>query len=66
MTGRRSFNHQITLQDRIVAWAKEVRKQAAIFPPGPERDMLLKKVEQTETAMHLDKGANSLELQPPK
>jgi hypothetical protein len=37
-----------------------------MFPPGPERDMLLKKVEQAETAMHLDKGANSLELQPPK
>jgi hypothetical protein len=66
MTGRRRFNHRITLQDRIVAWAKEVRKQATMFPPGPERDMLLKKVEQAEAAMHLDKWANSLELQPPK
>jgi hypothetical protein len=28
--------------------------------------MLLKKVEQAETAMHLDRWANSLELQPPK
>jgi hypothetical protein len=46
MAGRRRFNHKLTLQDRIVAWAKEVRRQAAIFPPGPERDMLLKKVEQ--------------------
>jgi hypothetical protein len=28
--------------------------------------MLLKKVEQAESAMHLDRWANSLELQPPK
>jgi hypothetical protein len=48
------FNHQITLQERIVAWAKAVRKEAAMLPPGPERDMLLKKVKQAETAMHLD------------
>jgi hypothetical protein len=60
------FNRQITLQERIVAWAKEARKEAAMLPPGPERDMLLKKVKQAETAMHLDKLANSPELQPPK
>jgi hypothetical protein len=43
---RRRAKHQFTLQDRIVAWAKEVRKQAAELPPGPDQDMLLKKVRQ--------------------
>ena len=57
---------EITLQDRIVAWAKEVRAQAARLPPGPDRDELLKKVRQAETAMHLDDWANSPGLQPPK
>ena len=66
MQNRRRFKHQITLQDRIAMWAKEVREQAAELPPGPERDELLKKVRQAEMAMHLEEWANSPELQPPK
>ena len=66
MQNRRRFKHEITLQDRIVMWAKEVRAQAAELPPGPERDELLKKVRQAETAMHLEDWANSPGLQPPK
>ncbi len=34
--------------------------------PGPDRDTLLKKVRQAETAMHLDDWVNSPGLQPPK
>jgi hypothetical protein len=63
---RRRVKHQFTLQDRIVAWAKEVREQAAKLPPGPDRDMLLTKVRQAETALHLEDWANSPGLQPPK
>jgi hypothetical protein len=63
---RRRVKHQFSLQDRIIAWAKEVREQAAMLPPGPDRDMLLKKVRQAETALHLENWANSPELQPPK
>jgi hypothetical protein len=65
MQSRRS-KRQVTLQDRIIAWAKEVREQAAKLPPGPERDTLLTKVRQAETAMHLEDWANSPALQPPK
>ena len=57
---------QATLQDRVIEWAKEVRDQAAALPPGPDRDMLLKKVRQAETALHLEDWANSPGLQPPK
>jgi hypothetical protein len=63
---RRRVKHQFTLQERIVAWAKEVREQAAMLPPGPDRDMLLKKVRQAEMALHLEDWANSPGLQPPK
>jgi hypothetical protein len=62
---RRRFKQEITLQDRIAEWAKEIRAQAAELPPGRERDELLKKVRQAETAMHLDDWANSPGLQPP-
>jgi hypothetical protein len=34
--------------------------------PGPERDQLLAKLRQAETAMHMENWANSPELQPPR
>ena len=66
MKRRRHFKPEITLQDRIVEWAKQVRAQAAALPPGPDRDELLRKVRYAETAMHLEDWANSPGLQPPK
>jgi hypothetical protein len=57
---------ETTLQDRVVAWARDVRAQAAELPPGRDRDELLKKVRQAETAMHLDDWANSPGSQPPQ
>jgi hypothetical protein len=62
----RHFKQELTLQDRIIEWAKEVRAQAAELPPGPDRDELLKKVRQAETAINLQNWANSSGLQPPK
>jgi len=63
---RRRVKHQSTLQDRIVEWTEEVREQAAALPPGPDREMLLKKIRQAETALHLENWASSPGLQPPK
>jgi hypothetical protein len=63
MQRRRRVKHHFTLQDRIIAWAKEVREQAAALPPGPDREMLLKKVQQAETALHL---TSSTVLQAPR
>jgi hypothetical protein len=59
----RRFKHNISLEDRLSAWAKGVREQADKLRPGPERDMLLKKAEQ---ASHLNDGVNSPGLQRPK
>jgi hypothetical protein len=66
MQHRRHFKQGTTLQDRIIAWAEEVRAQAAELPPGRDRDELLKKVRQAKTAMHFDKWTNSPGSQPPK
>jgi hypothetical protein len=63
---RRRFRQETFLQDHIVEWAIAVRKQAAAMRPGPKHDALLKKLRQAETAMRMDKWANSPGLQPPK
>src|SRR5580704_17184845 len=42
MQHRRRFKQNITLKDRLTAWADEVRERAKKLPPGPERNALLK------------------------
>jgi hypothetical protein len=66
MIKRRRFKQETSHQDRIVEWAIALRKQADVMRPGPERDELLKKLRQAETAMHMEDWANSRGLQPPK
>jgi len=34
--------------------------------PGPDRDLILRKVSQVETALHIDEWMTSPGLQPPK
>jgi hypothetical protein len=53
------------LKDRLTAWAEEIREQANQLSPGPERDRLLKKVSQADTARQLDEWVDSPGL-PPK
>ena len=65
MNERRRFKQDISLHDRLSAWAKTVRAQAAELPPGPEREALLQKAGQADTALQLDQWANSSGLQPP-
>ena len=65
MNERRRFKQDIPLQDRLSAWADGVRAQAAELPPGPEREALLKKAGQADTASQLDQWASSPGLQPP-
>jgi hypothetical protein len=66
MQHRRRFKQQLTLQDRLVAWAKSVREQADKLPPGPKRDEMIRKARQADTASHLDDWINSPGLQSPK
>ena len=66
MQRRRQFKQSISFHDRLTTWANQVREQANRLPPGPERDALLKKASQADTASHLDDWANSPGLQAPK
>jgi hypothetical protein len=62
---RRRFKQTIPLKGRLTAWAKDVMAQAQTLPPGPERDELIKKARQADTAAHIDDWANSPGLRPP-
>ena len=63
---RRRFKLETPLQDRLAMFAEEMREKAANLAPGPERDDLLRRARQADTASHLEDWANSPGLQPPK
>jgi hypothetical protein len=50
----------------LKTFAEELKAKASELRPGPERDALLKRARQAETASHIDEWANSPGLQPPK
>jgi hypothetical protein len=56
---RRRFKQTISLKDRLASFAVEIRKKASELRPGPERDALLKRARQADTASHIDEWANS-------
>jgi hypothetical protein len=66
MQMRRRFRQKLSLQDRLAIFAKAAREKAALLPPGTEKDELLRKASQADTAVHLNEWANSPGLQPPK
>ena len=62
---RRRFKQLESLQDRLMKFAKEAREKASRLPPGSEREDILRKARQAETAFHMDDWLSSQELQPP-
>ena len=65
MLKRRRQKQTISFQGRLAEWAEKIREEAARLPPGIERDEMLKRASQADTAAHLDDWANSRGLQPP-
>ena len=63
---RRGSKQTASLQDRLASFAKNVREKASLLPPGAEKDDLLRKARQADTASHLDDWVNSPGLQSPK
>jgi hypothetical protein len=63
---RRRFKQTLTFPDRLKTIAEELKAKASELRPGPERDALLRRARQSETASHIDEWANSPGLQPPK
>ena len=63
---RRRFKNTLTFPDRLAEEAERFRREAETKPPGQERDELLRKVRQAETAAEIDQWISSPGLQPPK
>ena len=55
-----------TFEDRIAAEKGRLEAQLAKLKPGPERDRLLVKIRQLETASHINEWLSSPGLQPPE
>jgi hypothetical protein len=66
MQKRRRFKQTETLEQRLTEEAAKLRKEAQGTPPGLERELLIKRARQTETASHLSEWLTSPGLQPPK
>ena len=50
---RRRVKHEKTFEERL-AEAQRFREAAARTPPGTPRELLLKRVRQAETALHIN------------
>jgi hypothetical protein len=62
---RRRFKQVLTFPDRLANEAARLRDEADKLPPGPERDLLLKKARQADEAVVMDRWLRSPGLQPP-
>lgn len=66
MLRRRRFKQTLTLSERLVQDVEHLKTRLATLPPGPERDQLLKRIRQNETAANIDQWLTSPGLQPPQ
>lgn len=66
MKKRHQFKQVSSLKERLNIWAESVRTEAARLRPGPDRDALLQRANQAETAAYIEDWVNSPGLQPPK
>ena len=64
MPQRRRFRQTVSLEERLAEEARELRKVAETLPPGPQRDQVLRKARQDETAVHMTEWLSSPGLKP--
>ena len=64
MQRQRSILH--AFEENVAVEKARLEAQVARLPPGSQRDELLKKIRQLETASHISEWLNSPGLQPPK
>jgi hypothetical protein len=63
---RNRFTQTITLGNRLADEAERLRQKARTVPVGKERDRLLRKARQLETASHINQWLSSPGLQTPQ
>jgi len=57
---RRRFKHILSFPDRLAEEAERLHAEAEKLPHGHERDLLLRKARQTETAAHVNEWLTSI------
>ena len=62
---RRRYKNMLTFPDRLEKEAERLRQEAEAKPPGPEREALLRKARQAETALNINEWLTSPGLRPP-
>jgi hypothetical protein len=64
---QRSHSHpDSTFEERLADHKASLEQKAARLRPGPERDELLRKAGQIDTAVHINEWLNSRGLKAPK
>jgi hypothetical protein len=64
MQRRPSIPH--TFEENIAAEKAKLEAQVAKLKPGPQKDALLRKIRQLDTAAHISEWLSSPGLQPPE
>ena len=62
---RRRVKHTTSFEGRLVQEAQHLREQVKSLPPGIERDELIRKARQAETASRMNEWVASPGLRPP-
>ena len=65
MLKRRRFKQLLSLKERLEQEAARIRAQAEQLPSGPERDKLMRKAREAESATHVDEWLSSPGVQAP-
>jgi hypothetical protein len=63
---RRRFKHILSFPERLGQEAERLRAEAEKLPQGTERDELLRKARQAETASHVNEWLSSPGLRAPE
>jgi len=53
-------------QDRLLLEVSRLKEEAKALPPGRDRDAMIRRVRQAETASHMDEWLSSPGLQSPR
>jgi hypothetical protein len=60
------IRHKASFEERLAGEAKRLKEQAEMIPRGNDREAILLRARQAETAAHMNDWLTSLGLVPPK
>ena len=66
MNERRRITHNDPLEARLADEAKRLKAEARKLPPGRNREEMMRKARQAETASHMTEWLTSPGLMPPQ